>query len=104
MKRKYFNRKKILERDGYKCSRCGISRELCVHHIDQNSANADYSNLITLCRYCHKKTHGVVVVFGEYRLIVEDYENGMNIVELVHKYQRESDQICQIIDKMKGTK
>ena len=32
---------------------------LTVHHIDHNRQNNDPSNLMTLCRYCHDKEHGM---------------------------------------------
>lgn len=53
-------RKKIKERDNYKCKLCGKSRKetiLQVHHIDYNKGNSDESNLITLCIACHAKTN-----------------------------------------------
>lgn len=61
-------RKKILERDSYRCQSCGIAKSevrdrgafLHVHHIVRirefdsvEEANKE-SNLITVCPYCHK--------------------------------------------------
>jgi len=62
----YFQRRKALERDGYKCQYCGISRNeknrIDVHHIiPYRQFNGDYEqanklkNLITLCWVCHRK-------------------------------------------------
>lgn len=53
-------RKKILQRDGYRCQRCGrTDTELHVHHIVPLSkgGSSDPSNLITLCRECHESIH-----------------------------------------------
>ena len=57
-------RRKVRERDGYTCQRCGISehelgRELDVHHIRRFGDFKNYklanqeSNLISLCPICH---------------------------------------------------
>lgn len=53
-------RKKVLERDNYKCVKCGSKDNLQVHHIKPKK---DYPNLImnfdnvqTLCLLCHSKT------------------------------------------------
>jgi len=58
------NRDKVLERDGYKCTVCGATKSLAIHHIDQNGwfkpreeKNNDIDNLITLCFKCHAKLH-----------------------------------------------
>ena len=57
-------RKKILERDKYKCKKCGATkRELHVHHIKYWKGRMawDYpdSMLITVCYKCHEKIHGI---------------------------------------------
>ena len=62
----YFKRirKKIVERDNYKCQICDLSQEnhkeafnkgLEVHHIDFDKSNDNFNNLITLCKVCHLK-------------------------------------------------
>lgn len=48
-----FNRelkRKIFERDSFKCRICGINKNIAVHHIDYNKKNCNFDNLITLCR------------------------------------------------------
>ena len=54
-------RLKILDRDGYKCVRCGSTKNLQVHHIKYLFGHKpwEYSDelLITLCRECHYKEH-----------------------------------------------
>lgn len=52
-KRRY----ECLERDNFTCTRCGNdSRQLHAHHIKRRTEGGsdDLSNLITLCRVCHR--------------------------------------------------
>jgi hypothetical protein len=56
-------RKKALGRDRYKCRWCGKrSKGNHVHHIKKKSKYPSLmyslSNLVTLCKRCHKKTYG----------------------------------------------
>lgn len=57
-------RKIVLERDGYKCQKCGDTTketQLHVHHIKSYTQNTmfkdDPDNCITLCKKCHKQIH-----------------------------------------------
>lgn len=55
-------REPVLQRDGYRCLRCGSSASLVVHHRDRNGRgtaepNNDIENLETLCRKCHINEH-----------------------------------------------
>lgn len=52
-------REEILRRDGYKCNVCGGVDCLEVHHVVpcMNCGMNNPSNLITLCRSCHKRAH-----------------------------------------------
>jgi hypothetical protein len=48
----------IRDRDGNRCTRCGIRRDkvvraLDVHHIDHDKFNNDPTNLITVCNPCN---------------------------------------------------
>lgn len=65
-------RKKVLERDNYKCKVCGktkeeIGRELDVHHIKpirefESTEKANVlKNLVCLCPSCHKKWEGLPI-------------------------------------------
>jgi len=53
----------IKRRDNFKCTSCGVPEEelmkagLVIHHIDENKSNNYSTNLISLCRSCHLKTH-----------------------------------------------
>ena len=53
-------RREILERDGWRCQKCGCSKNLDVHHLRRRSALGEdlKTNLITLCRECHRILHG----------------------------------------------
>ena len=52
-----------LKRDAHKCRVCGRGRtmmvDLHVHHLDWCRKNNDDANLMTLCRFCHKRIHMV---------------------------------------------
>ena len=54
-------RLEILKRDDYKCTKCGETKKLHVHHLSYTSGcNAwEYpnENLITLCKGCHSAQH-----------------------------------------------
>lgn len=59
-------RKKVYQRDGYQCQRCGASggmggnAELHAHHKTPKSEGGSHnlSNLQTLCSDCHSQVHG----------------------------------------------
>jgi len=48
---------KILERDNYECQFCFDKNDIQIHHIDRNRKNNKPTNLIVLCRECHRKLH-----------------------------------------------
>lgn len=55
-------KKLIRERDNNTCQLCDkkqeeSGRKLCIHHIDYDKDNCDFSNLISLCRGCHGTTN-----------------------------------------------
>ena len=53
--------RRVLERDGWRCQRCGVMANLEVHHQQyrSRSGNDDETNLITLCGDCHRAAHGL---------------------------------------------
>ncbi len=53
-------RKRVLERDGWRCQDCGAMKDLQVHHVKPRSQLGGdvMHNLITLCANCHGKSHG----------------------------------------------
>jgi len=48
-------RRRILERDGYKCQLCGATSNLNVHHINYDKNDNSFNNLLTLCKGCNAK-------------------------------------------------
>jgi 5-methylcytosine-specific restriction endonuclease McrA len=52
--------KRVLERDGWRCQKCGSLESLQVHHkIKRSQQGSDLlENLATLCAYCHMEAHG----------------------------------------------
>lgn len=54
-------RKQIYKRDGWICQECGVhchnKQQIQCHHINYNTTNNVFSNLITLCVSCHMKTN-----------------------------------------------
>lgn len=66
----YRARPKALERDDYRCRRCGMTleehretygRSIAVHHIDGDRQNNALENLITFCYSCHNKLEGLPI-------------------------------------------
>jgi 5-methylcytosine-specific restriction endonuclease McrA len=55
------NRELALQRDGYKCTVCGGTKQLGVHHKDRtgqtDNPNHEMDNLISLCNKCHIHEH-----------------------------------------------
>jgi len=51
--------KRVLERDGWRCQRCGSLESLQVHHKIQRSQQGSDSlgNLVTLCARCLMEEH-----------------------------------------------
>ena len=56
-------RKFVLDRDRWRCRRCGRSGRLAVHHILPLFAGGDNhpNNLISLCRDCHFLAHAKTI-------------------------------------------
>lgn len=54
-------REKVRERDGNKCTQCGVTKRLQVHHLksyyDFEEGRLDINNGQTLCISCHMKLH-----------------------------------------------
>ena len=52
-------RTKRIERDGFRCVRCGTAKNLQVHHLSyDNFGQEDIEHdLVTLCRKCHEDVH-----------------------------------------------
>ena len=52
-------RKRVLDRDGWKCQCCGSYRNLEVHHLKSRARLGHdlIDNLMTLCGRCHRRQH-----------------------------------------------
>jgi 5-methylcytosine-specific restriction enzyme A len=52
--------KRVLERDGWRCQKCGSLENLQIHHRIKRSQQGDdaLGNLVVLCAYCHMAEHG----------------------------------------------
>jgi hypothetical protein len=52
-------RRLVLNRDNYRCTECGASQDLEVHHIVPRRLGGpdEPSNLVTLCAACHSRQH-----------------------------------------------
>lgn len=54
---------KIKKRDGFKCAKCGSEKMIQSHHLRYINGRKpweyDMSCLVTLCRECHLKEHGI---------------------------------------------
>ena len=52
--------KRILERDDWRCQKCGSLENLQIHHKIKRSQLGDdaLANLVTLCARCHMGEHG----------------------------------------------
>jgi 5-methylcytosine-specific restriction endonuclease McrA len=51
--------RQVLERDNWRCQKCGRASELQVHHIQFRSHLGEdrEENLVTLCAACHSALH-----------------------------------------------
>jgi 5-methylcytosine-specific restriction endonuclease McrA len=52
--------KRVLERDGWRCQKCGSLKDLQIHHKIRRSQRGDdaLANLVILCAHCHMEEHG----------------------------------------------
>lgn len=62
-------RRKVLERDDYKCRLCGSKKHLECHHIRAYASNQSLAyepnNMIVLCKKCHKRITGSELYYQE---------------------------------------
>ena len=91
-------RKKILERDGYKCKFCGSTENLRVHHKSYESIYEEefaLNDLITLCDKCHSELHEFLK--GE---IGEQTKKAIQNLKIETYYRLQADLIDVIIDNL----
>ena len=56
-------RENALKRDGYKCQKCGSKTGLHVHHKLGKRISNKLKDLVTVCKWCHKKYHPFMTVY-----------------------------------------
>lgn len=67
VKKKYYTenwddiRRKVYQRDGYRCVLCGKKGKIAAHHIVPIKVSKDnsLSNLVSVCNSCHRKLEAV---------------------------------------------
>ena len=73
-----------LERDSFRCRKCGSPQSPHIHHIDlsgrfkktdRERCNNDMSNLITLCNSCHQALHNEI----QYQLVQKHLAEAIEI-------------------------
>lgn len=50
-------REKAIEQFGERCTFCGETEDVQIHHIDGDRTNDDLSNLLPVCLQCHWDIH-----------------------------------------------
>lgn len=61
-------RRKVLDRDGWRCTNCGRAGALEVHHetaMADGGAELDMANLRSLCARCHWGEHSKNAIIGQ---------------------------------------
>jgi hypothetical protein len=94
-------RREILIEASYRCAvpRCMTPLAIDVHHIDENPANNDPSNLIALCPTCHsafhRKTYSIEAI-RFWKLMLQQLNaaydrNTINLLLMLARLEEESD-------------
>ena len=66
MARKDFSIQAILKRlvdtpaECKKCGKTAFQGKLNLHHIDEDSSNTDWTNIVIYCDGCHNDKHGTI--------------------------------------------
>lgn len=96
-------RRRVYKRDNYTCQNCGArggshgNTELHAHHIvpKSNGGTHQTSNLVTVCKQCHKAVHGSASApTSSYRRESSKLEDRVaTILEDIYELENESNQI-----------
>ena len=67
-------RRFVLDRDGWRCQRCGRYGRMEVHHVDGDPMNNTHDNLTTYCRGCHIRHHAPAITpeVAAWRALVDE--------------------------------
>ena len=66
-------RKHVLDRDGWRCKRCGRAGSLEVHHLkplEDGGEPYNPNNLESICRGCHIQVHREIIGETEWRALL----------------------------------
>ena len=67
-----FIRPLIIHLYDYSCVSCGvISKNLEVHHVDKNTRNNHFNNLLPLCKNCHNLLHRGIFAFSDFEKLID---------------------------------
>jgi hypothetical protein len=72
------HRKKCFAVKERKCAVCDYDGDVIVHHADGDKTNDKISNLVPLCKSCHRKVHNGSRENPELRSLVLRVERGLN--------------------------
>lgn len=90
-------RQKVLKRDGRKCKNCGDAKgSIEVHHIkkwaDYPTLRYEVSNMICLCKVCHRKLWGREEDWEGYCMLLLNKEKALSIQYLLYKLRQEEEE------------
>ena len=101
---------KAMERDGYKCIKCGKkppTTKLHIHHLDGNGhqdkdfnglENNDLSNLITLCVKCHALEHKVEFKMNPNLEMMQEMRNqGLSYQDIGNEFKISRQRVHQLL-------
>lgn len=79
-------KRKVFERDKYRCSMCGSKRQIEAHHIKTFALypelRTDLDNGITLCNECHRKLNSKEHLYENYFYLIRDLIKDMQAIEI----------------------
>jgi hypothetical protein len=70
-------------------------KDVQIHHIDENSANNDYDNLVVICLDCHSKVHQKGG-FGRNWTVGQLQQYKIEWIERVENRKREADKLASL--------
>jgi len=77
-------RHQVFRRDGYRCTECGSTERLVVHHKwpQRKGGSESLKNLSTVCDPCHRKKHAFIdIIRRRWKKYQETDEIGTRVYE-----------------------